>query len=35
VETTTGTGGIPIGFVITGLTVLGVFGLVISLLRRR
>jgi len=33
--TTTGTGAIPIGFVITGLTVLGVFGLVISLLRRR
>jgi uncharacterized protein YraI len=31
----TGTGGVPIGFVITGLTVLGVFGLVISLLRRR
>lgn len=31
----TGTGGVPIGFVITGLTFLGVFGLVISLLRRR
>lgn len=31
----TGTGGIPIGFVITGLTVLGVFGLILSLLRRR
>jgi hypothetical protein len=31
----TGTGGVPVGFVITGLTVLGVFGLVISLLRRR
>ncbi len=31
----TGTGGVPIGFVITGLTVLGVFGLTISLLRRR
>lgn len=34
-EVNTGTGGIPIGFVITGLTVLGVFGLIISLLRRR
>lgn len=34
-EIKTGTGGIPIGFVITGLTVLGVFGLIISLLRRR
>ena len=34
-EVNTGTGGIPIGFVITGLTVLGIFGLIISLLRRR
>jgi hypothetical protein len=32
---TTGTGGVPIGFVITGLTVVGVFGLIISILRRR
>jgi len=31
----TGTGGVPIGFVITGLTVIGIFGLIISLLRRR
>ena len=35
VEPNTGTGGVPMGFVITGLTVLGVFGLIISLLRRR
>jgi len=34
-EPNTGTGGVPIGFVITGLTVVGVFGLIISLLRRR
>jgi hypothetical protein len=34
-EASTGTGRIPIGFVITGLTVLGIFGLIISLLRRR
>ena len=31
----TGTGGIPAGFVITGLTVIGLFGLIISVLRRR
>jgi len=35
VQTATGTGGVPIGFVITGLTVVGVFGLIISILRRR
>ena len=35
VEPNTGTGGVPMGFVITGLTVLGVFGMIISLLRRR
>jgi hypothetical protein len=34
VEVSTGTGRVPIGFVITGLTVLGVFGMIISLLRR-
>jgi hypothetical protein len=34
-ESSTGTGGVPIGFVITGLTVVGVFGLIISILRRR
>jgi len=34
-EVNTGTGGVPIGFVITGLTVLGIFGLVLTLLRRR
>ena len=34
-EKNTGTGGVPIGFIITGLTVLGIFGLIISLLRRR
>ncbi len=32
---TAGTGGVPLGFVITGLTVVGVFGFVLSLLRRR
>jgi uncharacterized protein YraI len=31
----TGTGGVPIGFVITGLGVVGLFGLIISILRRR
>ena len=31
----TGTGGVPVGFVITGLTVVGLFGLIISVLRRR
>ena len=31
----TGTGGLPMGFVITGLTVLGFFGLILSILRRR
>ena len=31
----TGTGSIPVGFVITGLTVVGLFGLIISVLRRR
>jgi hypothetical protein len=34
-EVNTGTGGVPIGFVITGLTVLGIFGLILTLLRRR
>ncbi|HIE58039.1 MAG TPA: hypothetical protein EYP88_07415 [Anaerolineales bacterium] len=34
-ETVTGTGGMPIGFLISGLVVVGFFGLVISLLRRR
>jgi hypothetical protein len=34
-EINTGTGSIPTGFVITGLTVLGLFGLILSLLRRR
>jgi hypothetical protein len=34
-ESSTGTGRVPIGFVITGLTVVGVFGLIISILRRR
>lgn len=33
-DVSTGTANVPIGFVITGLTVLGVFGLIISLLRR-
>ncbi len=32
---TTGTGGLPMGFVITGLAVLGFFGLILSILRRR
>ena len=31
----TGTGGVPMGFVITGLAVVGFFGFVLSLLRRR
>lgn len=31
----TGTGGVPIGAVITGLGVVGLFGLIISFLRRR
>jgi len=31
----TGTGGLPMGFVISGLAVLGVLGLILSLLRRR
>ena len=30
-----GTGGVPMGFVISGLAVVGFFGLVLSLLRRR
>ena len=30
-----GTGGLPMGFVISGLAVLGFFGLILSLLRRR
>jgi len=34
-EPVTGTGGVPMGFVITGLAIVGVFGLAISLLRRR
>jgi hypothetical protein len=34
-EPTTGTGNVPIGFVISGLSVLGLFGLFLSLLRRR
>ena len=33
-NTPTGTGGVPVGFVITGLTVVGLFGLIISILRR-
>jgi len=33
-EVPTGTGGIPMGFVITGLAVVGFFGLILSLLRR-
>ena len=32
---TTGTGGLPMGFVISGLAVLGFFGLILSFLRRR
>jgi hypothetical protein len=34
-DISTGTGGLPMGFVISGLAVLGFFGLVLSLLRRR
>ncbi len=34
-ESNTGTGGVPIGFVIIGLAVMGVFGLTISFLGRR
>jgi len=34
-DTNTNTGGIPIGFVITGMTVVGVFGLILTILRRR
>ena len=34
-EVPTGAGGLPMGFVISGLVVVGFFGLVISLLRRR
>jgi hypothetical protein len=34
-ETPSGTGGLPMGFVISGLVVLGFFGLLLSLLRRR
>jgi hypothetical protein len=34
-EPVTGTGAVPVGFVITGLTVVGIFGLIISILRRR
>lgn len=34
-ETPTGTGGIPMGFVISGLAVVGFFGVIVSLLRRR
>jgi hypothetical protein len=34
-EIPTGTGGVPMGFVITGLAVVGFFGLILSLLRRR
>ena len=34
-EAPTGTAGLPMGFVISGLAVLGFFGLVLSLLRRR
>jgi len=33
-EPTTGTGGVPMGFVIIGLSVVGLFGLIISVLRR-
>lgn len=32
---TTGTGGVPIGFVIIGLALFGVLGLILSFLRRR
>jgi hypothetical protein len=31
----TGTAGLPMGFVISGLTVIGFFGLILSILRRR
>jgi len=34
-ETPSGTGGVPMGFVISGLAVVGFFGLLLSLLRRR
>jgi hypothetical protein len=34
-EAPTGTGGVPMGFVISGLAVVGFFGLIVSLLRRR
>jgi hypothetical protein len=34
-ELPTGTGGVPVGFVITGMGVVGFFGLVVSFLRRR
>ncbi len=34
-QTTTGTAGVPIGFVIIGLGVFGVFGLILSFLRQR
>ncbi len=34
-EPISGTGNVPIGFVITGLTVVGLFGLILSILRRR
>jgi hypothetical protein len=34
-ETPSGTGGVPMGFVISGLAVVGFFGLILSLLRRR
>jgi len=33
--TTTGTGGVPIGFVIIGLAVFGFLGLIVSILRQR
>ncbi len=34
-DISTGTAGLPMGFVISGLAVLGFFGLILSLLRRR
>lgn len=34
-EVPSGTGGIPMGFVISGLAVVGFFGVILSLLRRR
>jgi hypothetical protein len=34
-EISTGTAGLPMGFLISGLAVLGFFGLILSLLRRR